>query len=1010
MTSEPLFGRLRAAFDRVQDLAWSERDEAIRRLSIDDPEFEVELRALLAAAERSTTPLDTPPLRDLGAAAESPEPIPGYRILQPIGRGGSATVYLAEQLGEGFTRQVALKVLGRWVDASRLRRFRAEQSILAALEHPGIARLYDAGITPSGQPYLAMELVRGATLIEHCERIGASCRERLGLFLEVLRAVEHAHASSVVHRDLKPGNILVSERGEPKLLDFGIARLLENELGEAADDTETQHRAMTPAYASPEQVRGEPVERASDIYSLGVVLYELLTGRRPYRLAQTGPEALDRAIREQEPEPAGLGGDLDAILSKALEKEPAARYASAADFAADLNRYLAGRTVLARRGSWLYRIRKEIRRRRLLWLNVALVGTLLAVAALWISGALRGNFPPLVDPNVSPWLAMPVAASARASYAQGLDAAARYETTAAIASLRAAASADPRHPLVHAALADALALGDRDEEAHREGQRALALSADLPRESQLLVASIAFKTSGQRSKEAEVLRSLWLLRPNQVEVGLRFAESLAAGGKPAEVLELVANLRTLIAAGPERPAAADLRLGVIELEALAPLGRTREIQERAEKLSADAARRGFPALAARALLCLGGAHDALGANDEARSAATRAQSLFRAQGETGGVARSLQLLCTSLIRDAKNDEAERACEESLRLRRQLGNPAGIMRVLNNLGILKRHRGLVIEARATIAEALQIATRGAVGDPAEEARFRFNLANLDVDLGHLTEAEANAQKALDLYREAGNVIGTNRVRAVLATILQQRGELTEAEALLVEIEAVDRKAGAQRDLATLYWLRAEFSAVLGQDAQALEWFDRAAALFPEAGRASDLPVLLASRQQVAQPSPSICRNEEKLLLPLEGTLHSAAELNRILISRCWSEAGSLRKAASWVELAGASAHSQRLETRVQWWLAAAAVARSAQRWTEAERLLAAAEAECRTNSQGTLLMETRLEQVRLALVRGDHPERVRTLAEQLERDAKAGRFGEIARQAGEILRAPRLARG
>jgi tetratricopeptide (TPR) repeat protein len=337
----------------------------------------------------------------------------------------------------------------------------------------------------------------------------------------------------------------------------------------------------------------------------------------------------------------------------------------------------------------------------------------------------------------------------------------------------------------------------------------------------------------------------------------------------------------------------------------------------------------------------------------------------------------------------------------------LGNPAGIMRVLNNLGILKRHRGLVIEARATISEALDIATRGAVGDPAEEARFRFNLANLDVDLGHLGEAEANARKALNLYSETGNVLGTNRVRAVLATILQQRGELTEAEALLVEIEAVDRKLGAQRDLATLYWLRAEWAAVLGDDAQALEWFDRAAALFPAAGRASDLPVLLASRRQVARPTPSICRDEERLLRPFEETHHPAAELNRILLVRCWSEAGSPRQAAHWAELSRSAATSQRLETRVQWKLGEAAVALGGRRWAEAESLLASAETECRANSQGTLLMETRLQQARLALARGDHPERVRTLAEELERDATAGRFGKIARQAGEILRAPRL---
>ncbi len=236
-------------------------------------------------------------------APEMPEGIPGYRIVEPIGRGGSSTVYLAEQLGEGFTRPVALKILGRWVDASLLRRFRAEQRILAALEHPGIARLYDAGLTPSGRPYLAMELVRGTTLVEHCARIEAPRHDRIALFLAVLEAVGHAHAASVVHRDLKPGNILVSERGEPKLLDFGIARLLAAHGLNATepDATETQHRAMTPAYASPEQVRGEPAGQASDIYSLGVVLYELLTGRRPYKVLGSARNARPASRRGPAP-------------------------------------------------------------------------------------------------------------------------------------------------------------------------------------------------------------------------------------------------------------------------------------------------------------------------------------------------------------------------------------------------------------------------------------------------------------------------------------------------------------------------------------------------------------------------------------------------------------------------------------------------------------------------------------------------------------------------------------
>jgi len=1024
MIGEPRFSRLRAAFDEILEGDPAGRDEAIRRLSGADLAFEAELRALLAADERSTTPLDTPPLRALREAkgpppeagapeggapkADALETIPGFRLLEPIGRGGSSTVYLAEQQGEGFTRPVALKVLGRWVDASLLRRFRAEQRILAALEHPGIARLYDAGIGPSGRPYLAMELVRGTTLIEHCKRIEASLPDRIALFLSVLAAVEHAHASSIVHRDLKPGNILVSERGEPKLLDFGIARLLESESGEEPDATQTQHRAMTPAYASPEQVRGEPVDRASDIYSLGVVLYELLTGRRPYKVGDTSLEALERAIRDQDPEPPGLGGDLDAILAKALRKEPAERYASAADFAADLERYRDGRSVLARRGSVAYRIGKEVRRRRGLWLNAALAAALLAGVVVWLSGGFSGSAAGSVDPNASPWLALPVASPARASYAQGLDALARSETTVAIAKLREAAAADPDQPLVHAALATANARASHDLIARAEGQQALQLATHAPRESRLLIEAVALQTSGDKPEELKRRRSLWLLAPGNFEVGLLLAKALVESGAPEEALDVAAKLRAFPPGN--KPPWADLRIGLVEGEALNALGRPLDASKTAHATVAGAKARGLPVVAALALVQESQAQDGLGQADLSEALAEEARRLFEPRRESGGVVRALNMECIGAVRRALHEKAERVCGECARRAERVGSASGVARALANLGMSRRRQGLVLLAREAFARAIEIEKLGILGDRVNQARYLHNLANLDTDLGRLPEAEDGYRRAIIILRESGNQASLLRSLGSLAVLLMYRGALAEAETVLAETEPLARQAGSPRDLGNTLWQRGDLAKLEGKIDDARRWYDQAA--LPLASVSGDMvPRFQASRKQLAEPSERACRDLESSERELSRLGDRTSVEIAVGLSRCWSEAGFPTQAKRWLDRSEREATASQLPSiRVEFELARAAVALGARRWSEADEVLQNAAAECRRVSLGYHLMETRLLEARLALARGDHPERVRTLAEELERDALAGRFGKIAREAGEILRAPRLARG
>jgi serine/threonine-protein kinase len=326
-----------------------------------------------------------------------------YRILRELARGGMGTVYLAERADGQFEQRVALKLIKRGMDSDEIhRRFLAERQILARLSHPHIARLLDGGVSGDGQPYFAMEYVDGMPLTSYCDAHHFGIGERLRLFSDVCRAVRHAHQNLVIHRDLKPSNIMATAEGQVKLLDFGIAKLVEQEGAASTALTEVGVRAMTPEYAAPEQVRGEPVTTATDVYALGAILYEVLTGHRAHRFQRHTLDELEHVVCEEAPQapstavirteeisladgtrqsitPAAvslargteperlrrqLGGDLDTIVLKALQKVPGRRYSSADALLADLQRYTAGLPVLARPDSRLYRAGKFVRRHR----------------------------------------------------------------------------------------------------------------------------------------------------------------------------------------------------------------------------------------------------------------------------------------------------------------------------------------------------------------------------------------------------------------------------------------------------------------------------------------------------------------------------------------------------------------------------------------------------------------------------------------------------------------------
>ncbi|HVO98142.1 MAG TPA: serine/threonine-protein kinase [Bryobacteraceae bacterium] len=393
------WSEVKAVLSGVLDAPPAERPALLHRLCGVDAELRTTVESLLAMESKGDW-LETGVMPGASlwtdAPAKPPEHIGPYNILNEIGRGGMGVVYLADRADGEYRKRVAIKLITTArPERDTEQRFRRERQILAQLEHPGIARLLDGGATESGQPYFVMEYVEGPTLPAWCDEHHLNTIARVKLFLAVCNAVAYAHQQLIVHRDLKPGNILVTPSGEPKLLDFGLARAIDS-----ASDVEITlagPAAMTVAYASPEQIRGERQTVASDVYSLGVILYELLTGHRPYRVDNPSYAEMVRVAFEQEPVPPSehrrdLSGDLETILLKALAKDPAQRYPTVDEFAADLRRHLDGQPIHARPAAFFYRAGKFLRRHRIALPAASLaVALILAFAGLSWFEALRAQ-------------------------------------------------------------------------------------------------------------------------------------------------------------------------------------------------------------------------------------------------------------------------------------------------------------------------------------------------------------------------------------------------------------------------------------------------------------------------------------------------------------------------------------------------------------------------------------------------------------------------------------------
>ena len=431
--------QVKDVFFEVLEKPQAARADFLREVCGDDSDLRAEVENLLAAHFESESFIENPAFevasvfKQNDAANPAEKHFGNYKIVREIGAGGMGAVFLAERSDGEFSQQVAVKIIRQSIaDKQIINRFKRERQILASLNHPNIARLLDGGITPDGLPFLAMEYVEGLPVNEFAERGNLSVEEKLELFLQVCAGVAFAHRNLIVHRDLKPSNIFVTKDGAPKLLDFGLAKLLDESLDAA--QTQTAFRALTPAYASPEQLKGETITTASDVYSLGVVLYELLTGERPFHFKNPSLEEAVHVVcesdpirpseaakgdsritnyelreatngesqaetKDEKPHPKSkiqnlksLKGDLDTIVLQALRKEPERRYKSVPEFAEDIERYLQGLPVKARPNTFTYRAEKFFSRNKIgvaasFLIFLTLIGGIAATA--WQARAAR---------------------------------------------------------------------------------------------------------------------------------------------------------------------------------------------------------------------------------------------------------------------------------------------------------------------------------------------------------------------------------------------------------------------------------------------------------------------------------------------------------------------------------------------------------------------------------------------------------------------------------------------
>jgi len=787
--------RMNTLLEQALELPEEEREAWLQALPAEHRTLVPLLRAMLMRAAVETDTFMRKPVDLTGEAfADEPEAteqagdiIGPYRLLQPIGSGGMATVWLATRADGTLKRQVALKLPRAGWAAGLTQRMARERDILAALEHPRIARLYDAGTTPAGRPWLAMERIDGVTIDQHCRDHQLDVPARLRLFLQVADAVAHAHARLIVHRDLKPNNILVTPQGEVKLLDFGVAKLLEEDLPVASNLTQQLGRAVTPDYASPEQVGARVVTVATDVYSLGVVLYELLAGVRPYRVDTLSPGALEQAILGADVPRAStrvasarvaraLRGDLDTIIDKALRKQPEARYSSVEAMAADVRRHLDGLPIVARPIGRGERLWKLVRRHR----GAAIASLLVATAVL---AGLVGTF-----------------TQARRAASEALVA--QQQRDRALKELG------------HAEAVDELMRYVLSESSDKP-----FTMPELLRRAELLVDA---RFAGDAEQRARLLMTLGDLYR---EIG---------DAKQADAV--LARAQTALASTPDRSLVAQLQC--LRAGVYGDLGQLRPAKALLDETWA-ALRSGTPDASALVMCHAEGARVSRNLGD-ADAMLSHAQGALQLIGEPRPGQLLQAIMMEVWIGEAhglRGDLAraiaahERAIERLQAIGRS--NTGIVSTLQHNLAGYLSRAGHQIKA----AEALKrhLALEGPPGQPRDPSSLT-NYGRMLVRIGRYDEAQPLLQQALKAYQANGNARGDAFTRLGLATAACHRDALAHCEAQMADVTEALRKvlppkhslfASLQVQLG-LAALNAQQPARAAQQLQAaLEAFDAAA---------------------------------------------------------------------------------------------------------------------------------------------------------------------------------------
>jgi tetratricopeptide (TPR) repeat protein/predicted Ser/Thr protein kinase len=837
VSPDETWSRALAIFQDLADLAPAERDLRLAAACAGDEALRRRVADLLAADSGTGSPLDRSAARRFASLLEDREApldrwigrqLGPYRVVRELGRGGMGAVFLGERCDGQFEQRVALKVarLGLAGDEA-VRRFLAERRILAGLEHPHIARLLDGGVTAEGLPFFAMEYVEGVPIGDYCDSRDLSLSRRIELFLGVCAAVDHAHRRLVVHRDLKPSNILVTASGDVKLLDFGIAKLL----GDDDEGTRTLERHLTPAYAAPEQIRGKRVTTATDVWALGVVLYELLVGRRPFSTREAREEvalamAGDEAVRPSTavatgklPTPSrrrrrrALRGDLDTILLTALREEPDRRYPSAAALAEDLRRHLSFLPIRARPDSAGYRAGKFAARHR--WtlaiaatLLLALVGALAAALGQARAKAREAR----ASQEVTAFLVRLFEGS-DPTLARGGSLTAQELLDEGVARLRSDLAGEPevRARLLHAMGASYVALGlygralPLAEEALRLRRQTLPakspevaesmdqlgeifrLEADFVGAEPLLRDALAARRARLGPDDPAVIQSLGHVGRLYEDEGL-FARAEAPFRKA-----LNASERRF---GPDSPETAgrldDFATNQSDLgreaKAIGLLRRALAIRERA--LGPDALG------VAASLQSLGLHLDGSGAYPESAAALERALAIRRkVLGPAHPLVGATQIALAGVYDDEdRHDDAEKTAESALAiLRRTLPEDhPKIGEALNMLGIIRSSRrdfaGAVPVFRELLARYQRVSGKG----HPDTLSVENNLAVTLLHAGRASEAESLERDVLvQLGEDNGQVTGAF-ARENLATTLEQEGRPREALGLARQALELQRR--------------------------------------------------------------------------------------------------------------------------------------------------------------------------------------------------------------------------